>query len=265
MTTALVVKSFRDRWRSLFWWAVGLTTMAGFQLAVYPSIKSDVAAYEELADSFPEAMKLFFDIENYTSPEGYLNVEMFSLIIPFIFLSIGVAAGAAATAGEEEKGTLDLLLALPVRRTAVVLDKFVALTLSLVVMALVTLTVILVGSRLVGLEIGLGPLVAGTAASLLIGLLYAAVALVLGAASGRRGVALGGAVALALGAFLLESLAPAASWLEPWQPLSPWYWLLGNEPVRNGLDLGLTALAVAVTAVLVAAAVLIFRRRDIAT
>jgi len=265
MSRSLVAKAFRDRSRSLLWWAVGMVTIAAFQLAVYPSIKKDVAAYEELAESFPEAMKFFFDIENYTSPSGYLNVEMFSLVVPFVFLSVGVAAGAAATAGEEEKGTLDILLALPVRRTTVVLDKLAALTLSLLTLAVVTVVSLFVGTRLVDLDISLGLLVEGTAASLLLGLLYGAVGLLLGALTGRRGAALGGGVALALGAFLLESLAPAADWLEPWQPASPWYWLLGNEPVRNGLDLAYASLSLAVTAVLVAAAVAVFRRRVITT
>jgi ABC-2 type transport system permease protein len=242
-----------------------MVTIAAFQLAVYPSIKKDVAAFEELADSFPEAMKFFFDIENYTSPSGYLNVEMFSLVVPFVFLSVGVAAGAAATAGEEERGTLDILLALPVHRTTVLLDKFAALMLSLLALAAITVGALLVGTRLVDLDISLRLLVEGTAASLLLGLLYGAVGLLLGALTGRRGAALGGGVALALAAFLLESLAPAADWLEPWQPVSPWYWLLGNEPVRNGLDLGYAALSVVVTAAFVGAAVATFRRRDITT
>ena len=265
MTTALLMKSLAERSRSLLWWTVGIVVMGAFQLSVYPSIQQDQEGFENLADSFPEAMKLFFDIEGYTTPSGYLNIEMFSLVVPFVFLAVGVTAGAAATAGEEERGTLDLLLALPITRIAVVLDKFAALTIVVGLLGLVTFGSLVLGTAVVGLEISLSLLAAGTVASLALGLLYGAVGLLIGAATGKRAAAVGGGVALALAAFLLESLAPAASWLEPWQPLSPWHWLLGNQPVRFGLDYGYVALSLAVTAVLVCAAALVFRRRDIST
>lgn len=265
MTLTLVLKSVRDRWRSVAWWAFAVVVMCGFQLAVYPSIHADQAAWQKLAESYPEAMKLFFDIELYATPSGFLEVEMFSLVIPFVFLAIGVSAGAAATAGEEENGTLDLLLALPVRRRAVVVDKFAAMLLSLLALAAVTVAVLFVGTRLADLEISLGALVAGTVASLLLGLLFGAVGLLLGAATGHRGASLGVGIGLALGAYLLDSLAPAADWLEPWQPASPWYWLFGNGPLTHGIDIGYAALSVGLTAVLVVAAVLVFERRDITT
>ena len=50
------------------------------------------------------------------SPAGYLNSQIYALLAPLLLLIFSIGGGAGAVAGEEERGTLDLLLAHPVRR-----------------------------------------------------------------------------------------------------------------------------------------------------
>ena len=48
-------------------------------------------------------------------------------MVPLLLLIAAIGAGARATAGEEERGTLDLLLANPISRRRLVLEKLAAL------------------------------------------------------------------------------------------------------------------------------------------
>ena len=93
-----------------------------------------------MVDDYPDAFKAFFglgDNVDYTSAIGYLNGELFSFMVPLLLLIAAIGAGARATAGEEERGTLELLLANPISRRRLVLDKLAALAAELCGLVLV--------------------------------------------------------------------------------------------------------------------------------
>ena len=107
------------------WWSVGLSAINILTILLYPSL-ADVPEFDEVFETMPEAIARLFvgDVVSLTSPEGYLNSQLFIVALPIIFLIFTIARGSGAIAGEEERGTLDLLLSLPVRRSQVVLEKF---------------------------------------------------------------------------------------------------------------------------------------------
>lgn len=49
------------------------------------------------------------------SPEGYLNGQYFNLLATLLLLIFAIGFGARTLAGEEREGTLELVLATPVR------------------------------------------------------------------------------------------------------------------------------------------------------
>ncbi len=263
MLATLIVKSWRDHWRATLGWALGLTGLASVQMAVYPSVRSSAAGTAQLIDSFPPALKSMFRISDYTSGPGYLGAELFSIMVPLVFIGVGASWGASATAVEEERGTADLLLTLPVSRTQVLLGKLVAMLAAITALAGVLWAVLMLATRAVDLRVGGVDLAAACAAVALLGWVYLGVGLLLGAMTGRRAVALGAAVALALAGFLLYSLGPLVDGLRPWLRATPFHWALGNDPLRGGLVPGYALLLVGVSAVLFALAAVAFTRRDI--
>ena len=123
MLLPLLLKTWRDRWRGLVAWTTGLVLITAVELYVYPSIRDSGEGMEALIEGFPDAMQEIFRMSDYTSGAGFLNVEMFSIIVPLVFIAVGATWGAGGTADEEEKGTADLLLTLPVSRAAIVVTK----------------------------------------------------------------------------------------------------------------------------------------------
>jgi len=259
----LMWRTLNERWRSTFGWGLGLVLMAVLQLAVYPSVAKSSASMQEFVDQWPEAFRQAFNLDAYTTGAGFLNAEMFSMMVPLVLIAVAVSGAAAATAGEEERGTADLLLSLPVSRGRVVVAKVLATVIAVLLVAAATLLAIAVGAPLVDLEVGLADLAAGVLMTALLALFFGAVALLVATVTGKRAVALGTAVGLALAAFLLNALAPMADWLEPWQKASPFYWALGDNPLINGVDAPMAGLLLVAAVAQVVLADVAYRRRDI--
>jgi ABC-2 type transport system permease protein len=222
----------------------------------------------KLAEDYPEALKAFIAFGgqiDYASPAGYLGIELFSLMVPLLLLVAAIGTGAGAIAGEEERGTLELLLANPVSRTRVVLEKSVALAIEVTGLGLVLWLALWIGALSVGMDISAGHLAAATLAAALLALGYGAIALLLGAATGRRTLAIGVAAAFGVAAYLVNGLAPLVDELRDLQKLSPFYHYAAGDPLRHGLSLEHVAVLVAIAAAAVALAPVAFSRRDVAT
>ena len=91
-------------------------------VAVYPTVR-DNPRPEQDGERLPrgaEGFHRFGGDLDYVSGAGYLGSELFSFMVPLLLLVAAIGAGARAIAGEEERGTLDLLLANPLSRALLV-------------------------------------------------------------------------------------------------------------------------------------------------
>jgi ABC-2 type transport system permease protein len=260
------LKTLRDAGRALAWWSLGLIGMAALMVAVYPTVR-DNPDLNEMVQEYPEALKAFIafggDVD-YLSGAGYLGSELFSFMVPLLLAVAAIGAGARAIAGEEERGTLELLLANPVSRRRVVGEKLGALLAELTVLGLVLWLALLVGVEIVGMGVSAAHLGAATASAVLLAFAFGGIALLAGAATGRRGIAVGVAAATAVAAYLLNSLAVLVGFLEPFRTLSPFYHYVASDPLRHGLGAAHVGFLVALAVLAAAAAVVTFDRRDLA-
>lgn len=261
----LVVRTLSERWRSLVGWGVGLIAIAGLQLAVYPSVASSAASMQEFVNQWPEAFREAFGLDAYATGYGFLNAELFSLMIPVVLIAVALGGAAAATAGEEERGTADLLLSMPVSRLRLMIAKVASIVVSVFVLGAATVVVLLVGAPLVELDVSGAGVVAGVFMVGLLALMFGGFGLLVSALTGKRAPAIGAGIGLALAAFLLNVLAPMADWLESWQQASPFYWALDSNPLLNGVDWPMAALMAALAVIFMVLAIVVFRRRDLSS
>lgn len=265
MRPDILLKTLREKKRALIGWTIGMLALAGMYLVLWPTIQDQAADFQKLVDNYPEALKSIFGIEEITTAAGYLNTELFSFMAPLIFIIFAIGMATDVTAGEEQRKTMDLLVANPVTRTRVVVEKFGALVVGLALIAFALAAALWVGGLLVDMDIGFEYLMAAATDQFLLGAAFGAVALVIACVTGKRGFARGIAAGLAVAAFLLHSLAPVADWLKPYRELSPMYHAIGTEPLRNGLSLTSVAFLVAITAAFLGSSLVAFSRRDLAT
>jgi ABC-2 type transport system permease protein len=265
MISALVIKTWRDHWKGTLGWALGIFSITAMELLIYPTIRKAATGISQLLDNMPSAMKTMFRMTDYTSGPGFLAAELFSFTLPLIFIAIGASAGARATAEEESTGTADLLLALPLSRTRIILSKvFASLAILAAISALLAITLI-IGTNFEGLSVSTSGLIAASAEVGLLGALFMSISLLVGALTGRKGIALGLAMAVAVAAYLLYSLAPLVKALDRWLPVNPFQWTVGNDPIRNGMDRGYAITLLLITICLILSAVVAFNRRDISS
>lgn len=143
---------FHDRRRSLLWWSLALAAMILVNTAFYPSFKND-RSYDDLIKQMPDALRAMMGAAEggYSTPSGFLNSQVYALMVPMVMLIFGIAAGARAIGGAEEDGTLEPLLAEPVRRRRVAAERGLAVLGLLVVLDVVGLVVTLAPAPPLGL------------------------------------------------------------------------------------------------------------------
>ena len=264
MGAEIALEILRERRRSLIWWSVGIAAMVVVNLIFYPSIR-DSSELSNYSKDLPEAMRALFvgGETDLTSPVGFLNSQIFALLAPLLFAVFAIGWGGAAMAGDEERGTLDYLLALPVSRGAVVVQRFGAMAATVWALSVVLLAAVLLGSLLVDLEVELVGVLAATISTGLLALLFGTVGLSTGCLAPGRGRAIAVAAGFATVSWMLDGLAQAVSSLEPLRPISPYYQAFGQSPLADGPAFTGWASLVAATAVLVGVGVVGLRRRDV--
>jgi ABC-2 type transport system permease protein len=231
--------------------------------AFWPTVNTP--QMQQAMRNYPEGVLEAFNYNDLTSPAGYLGSSVYGLLIPLLVTVLAIAWGTRAVAGDEEAGTLDLLLAHPVGRTRVALQRFAALGAALAVVGVVLWLAMLAIAGPAELEgITAAEFAAATAQLALFGACFGALAFAVGAATGRKALALGASAGVAVLAYLANGVFPQVEGLQWTRDLSPWHWYLGGEPLKNGLQAGDALLLLAVTAVLVVAGTWRFNRRDVA-
>jgi ABC-2 type transport system permease protein len=104
---------------------------------------------------------------------------------------------------------------------------------------------------------------AGRRAAGIFGLFAGAVAISVGAATGSAAAARGLAALVTVASYLINALAQVTTALRPTRPVSPYYLVLGNEPLAHGLRPAGALAVLGVAAVLAVAGGVVFARRDL--
>jgi ABC-2 type transport system permease protein len=269
MTAAMAIatRMVRDRSRSTGWWLLGLVALVAFTVALYPSVK-DAPEVEDLMRNLPDAFRAAIGYDTavpLTSPAGYLHARMFSTVAPVLLIVFGIGAGAQAIAGLEEAGRLEPLLANPVTRTRLAVQRYLAgvALLAVLVAGFAAATAAL--SAMVGMLDGVlvSGLIGACVAAGALGLLHLSLAYAVGAATGRRGLAVGIAAAVAVGGYLIYSLLSLAQVLAPLRLVTPWYWYLQRNMLVHGVPPAAILVPALLSLILFTAGWTAFIRRDL--
>ena len=265
MLRNIFTKSLRDQRRSLIFWAIGTMLYVALNVAIFPSIRNSSSQLDTYVKSLPSVLRKLFVGSNpdLASGTGFLNARLFSFVSPLIFLMFAVGVGARAIAGEEEGGTLDLLLSQPVARRRVVGEKFSALTVGVVVLLAAHFTAMLISDLALNMGISVLKMLEANISMALLALAVGALTFAVSAATGRRAVSIAAGSVVGLLAYLINALAPLVDVLKPARRVSLFYYYGGVTALRQGITAAGAGVLLAVTASCLAAAFLLFERRDL--
>jgi ABC-2 type transport system permease protein len=243
-------------------WGIALALLAVLIISMYDAIAGEQEQFAELIEMYPPEISAFMgDISTFGTPEGWVSIEFFSYM-PLILGIFAVLMGSGLLVSHEESGTLDLIMAHPVSRTALFMGRllaFVAATVAILAIAWLGLVVSMTWSSM---DIGWGRMWLPMLSLLAELLLFGALSLFLSMVLPSRRLAATTAGLLLVASFFVSGLAELNEDLEPVAKLSPLNYHQAQDAfhVLNGAWLaGLLAVAVLFAAL----AWWRFQRRDI--
>jgi ABC-2 type transport system permease protein len=262
MLRNVFTKTLWEARRALLGWTIGITAVGVFYAAFFPAIRTP--EYEEMMKSFAPELMEALGFTAITTPVGYLGSTTFGLLGPILMIVFGTWFGTRAIAGDEDGGRLDVLLAHPVSRWAVVIQRFGSLVVAAGAICLVLFVALVAisGPAEFG-EVGGANLLAAAAHLAALGILFGALALAVGAATASRAAATSVVAVVGVVAYFGNTMAARIPEIALLRDVSPFHFYSGGQPLANGLQAVDLAILVAAALVLAAIGGLVFDRRDV--
>ncbi len=269
MNGTIFFETLRRNARQMIYWGLGLAVYALYPFLFLPA-EGGLEQYAELMESFDPAILRSLGINDSTligTPEGFVGYSFFGFIL-LIMGVFAVIAGLNITATEEDNGTMDVFLSLPVARWQVIVEKLAAYTVVVTGIAFMSFIGIMIGANILTdkfsaetiriLEACLGivpPTVMMIAFTAFVATLVR-----------RRGMATAISGGFVVVSYLLNSVASAANSqaADAFKQLSVFNHYAGTEVLIKGLEVESVILLIAVIILLTLASVELFKRRDIA-
>ena len=258
------LKSLRDLRRPIVWWSLALFLYAFVIVLIYPSFQDIPELNEILGDEGSLIRAFTGNVEDFSSPEGFLTAEMLSFTFPLLFIVFNLWLGTSWLAGEERRGSLEVLLSHPVRRTTMLMQKFAAMVSGTAALAVVVFVGTLAGIVAIDVDINLLNVMQAYIGLSLLGVTFGALALFVGAWTGKPSATVGVGGAVGIVAYVANTFGPIVDGLEWTRYVSPIYYFIGGDPMSNGLNPAHSGALIGACVVLVAAASYLFERRDLA-
>ncbi|HEY1014016.1 MAG TPA: ABC transporter permease subunit [Herpetosiphonaceae bacterium] len=259
---SIFLKTIRDYRIPILAWGLGFGAMVLATMTNFAALSKDTDLRETLLTMAP-SLNWFSEAVEMDTPAGYVFWKLGpTLLAPCIW---ALLAGSRMLRGEEERGSLDVLLSLPRSRRRVALEKLAALGVALLVIGLLIGLLTFSGAASARAGFGLGAALLFGLNISLIAAVFAALALLISQFTRQRGTAAGIAGAALAASFALDSshrVVPDAAWLGY---LSPTFYFNQSKPLiaSYGASAGAMLTLAALAAAFSAAALWLFLRRDI--
>lgn len=260
--SSVFLKSLRDFRIAILGWGIGMGLMMYAVLSAVSSLIGSPAARKDLV-SLASQFSWIAEPVSVDTPGGYATWKYgFTILVMALW---PLLVGARMLRGEEERGSMDVLLSLPRGRVRVALEKLAAMWTALLLMGLIIGLLTFVGGQRVAGEFSLGDaLLFGLDLVLICGV-FGSIALLLAQFTQERATAAGGTGGLLLVFIVLDMLhrvIPGTEWISR---LSPIYYYNLSKPLipSYGTNPGAMLVLLVISIVLSGAALALFARRDV--
>jgi ABC-2 type transport system permease protein len=258
------MKTLRDLRGQILGWGIGAGLLGWMVIFLYPAFQDQMGALMEMLKGYPPALTAFFgDMTQLASYLGWLNIEFYSYGPPILVI-FAVVAGTGLVAGEEDKGTLDLLLSHPVRRWRLVTDKFAAFVVATLLIMVIAALFFVSASAMIGQTHDLDRIALATLNIAPITIASGALALMASVLFRSRRLATTVALVVIIGSYFLESMGKVVDLLEPYRPLALFHYYNSNAALLDKIKWGDAAILLGLAALFSAISLWAFQRRDIA-
>ena len=262
MFRSIYLKSLRDYRVPILGWGLGLGALMAVIFAAVPSVFATPAAKAAVV-SIGASYAWIAEPIKIDTPGGYATWKYGITILVVVIWPL--LAGTGMLRGEEDRGSMDVLLSLPRGRVRVALEKLAAMWTALLAMGLVIGLLTFAGAAKVSSDLSLGASVAFGLNLALICAVFLSIALLVSQFTQERRSASGvtaGILLVAIVVDMVHRVVPNTVWLSQ---LSPVYYNNLSRPLvpGYGANLGAMLFLLALSGLFSAAGVWLFARRDV--
>ncbi|MBP7820592.1 ABC transporter permease subunit [Candidatus Saccharibacteria bacterium] len=263
MMNNLFLKTLFDKKWFTIGWATAFAFMSLLVVIFYPSFNSSFQV-DQLTANFPSALKgLIGDAANLKNINGYLAEQLFNIRIPLFILIMSIVLGLGLSITDEESGRLRTLVATPIGRTKILLQKQLAGCVIVCLVSLATIIATYIGLILIHEQIPNALIWELFVLSCVFGSVTVGTVIAIGFASGSRGPTTAIAILITIGSFILSTFGIAVSWLKPYEKLSLLHYYDATGLVKGSLNLVHILVLFGILFTSTVVAILMFRNRDI--
>jgi ABC-2 type transport system permease protein len=259
---SVFLKTLRDYRIPILGWGIGMGLVVVSPMASVATLLTTPQAREQLV-SLAATFAWNADVVAVDTIGGYATFKIGIFI--FLIAVWPLLAASRMLRGEEDRGSLDVLLSLPHPRLAVALEKLAAMWTALLAMGLLIGLLVFAGGQKFGANFGLADgLLFGLNLALLCAVI-GGVALLISQFTQESGPAAGWTAGLLLVFIVLDMVhrvIPNTEWISRFSPV---YYYNQSKPLvpSYGVNPGAMLLLLALTVILSGAAVWLFVRRDV--
>ena len=255
---SLFAKTMRDQRWQVAGFGLALAAMSSTAVFLWPSVRDTLQNFE-----LPAAVKAFIGTDlSIATAAGYLSARYFGWV-DVLLIVYAVIQGTGAIAGEESGGTMDLLLAQPITRRDVVLQKVAATVIGGALIIAIGWLGFALSIPFVRIDVSLADTAIASANMFPITLLFFALSLCAGAVAPSRGVASAIAIGLATAWYFISILANGVESLHNLRYATPFYYYGSGASLVHGIDWWHVGLLLGASAALLALTIHAFGRRDV--
>ena len=260
--SSVFLKTLRDYRIAILGWGIGMGLVVVSPMASVSALVTTPQARQQLV-SLAQTFAWNADPVAVDTIGGYATFKIG--IFMFLIAIWPLLAGSRMLRGEEDRGSLDVLLSLPRRRLNVALEKLAAMLTALFVMGMLIGLLAFAGGKKFGGDFGLGDALLFGFNLALVCAVFGCLALLISQFTQERGPAAGWTAGLLLVFIVLDMVhrvVPNSEWISR---LSPIYYYGLSKPLipSYGTNAGAMVVLFALAAILGAAAVWLFVRRDV--
>ncbi len=265
MPRSIFNETLRRNWRGMIYWGIGIGFL-GFVITIIIPNVAMLKQVQSLMTSMPAVVKALGmeDAAQMATPDGFISAGYFGRVI-LILAVYCVLAGLNITVNEEDAGIMDMLLSLPLPRWRIILEKFVAYVLMMVVIVSMGFVGIYLSGVSSTIQVDTRKLIVGSINLLPSMLLMLAITTFSGTLFRRKNQATAAAAFVIIGSYVLDFVASAASEspIARLRTISFFTYYDNAHVMQTGLNAGSVILLLSITVILVITSVWVFQRRDI--
>ncbi|HEY8842116.1 MAG TPA: ABC transporter permease subunit [Candidatus Dormibacteraeota bacterium] len=260
--SSVFLKTLREYRVAILGWGIGMGLVVVSPMASVAALVTTQQAREELV-TLAAQFSWNADAVAVDTIGGYATFKIGIFI--FLIAIWPLLAGSRMLRGEEDRGSLDVLLSVPRPRVRIAIEKLAAMGTALLVMAVLIGLLAFAGGKKFGADFGLGDALLYGLNLALICAVIGALALLISQFTNEHGPAAGFTGALLLVFIVLDMahrVIPNTDWISRFSPV--YYYNLSKPLVPSyGVNVGAMLFLLALALILGGTAVWLFARRDV--